>query len=1153
MMPAAKHGDPQIGVDIHLCTVPPSPSPVPLPTPHTSVVFDPFDYVPILGATVTVCGMKRATAGTGATAIHIPPGFPFAPKLPDREDEIFMGSATVVADGDPFSFTSVPTLSCQIVGMPSPPRPKKKKKNLMMLPTTVNLAIPTNVVVGGPPTISLMGMAFKAGFAALGKVAKSGLFKKARKWAADKLNLKKPGFLRCKVFRAEPVSILNGSVSVEQQDFVLPGRIPVEWDRTYRSDSLNTGVCGRGWETLADTRMEISSEDGGVLVHSPSFGLLSFSQLPAAVGEDAAELEFMDGSLLVDHGDEYWITTKEDRIYSFSKERCATDKQGQQYWPISRITDLCDNSLTFVYNDNRVVAIEESAGRRLSLFYDGDRLASVTLVDRTSSNKQHTFVRYQYDENGDLISVIDALDNPYTFAYEEEHRMVRHTDRNGLSFYYAYEQSEEGEWRVVHAWGDEGLYDYIFEYLDELNERRITDSLGHVSTVKLDGAGLPISEIDPLDGMTIFEYDEVGRTTAVTDPAGRRTEYGYDASGNLIKLTRPDGECIETAFNQANKAERITDPNGNTWLQSWDERGLLIEQTTPLGNTSTYTYDNHGQLTEFINARDARTQLGFDSTGNLLAIKDALGHSTQFAYDRLGNVLAKIDPLKQRTAYCYDAKSRLTEAELPSGAAIRCAYDPEDNLTRYVDEDGAETRLEYFGQGEIKRRIQPDGHKVEYQYDTEERLIGVTNQRGETYELKRDALGRIVEETDYWGQTRHYSYDAGGHLVSSADPLDRMIAYGTDPLGRILQKTLPDGFTEEFAYDANGNLTETRNPHAEIKRSFDEEGRLTEEMQGDFVIRNSYDANGNRISRETSLGNTVAYEFDALDQAIAVCINQEKPIEIKRDALGRIAREQLSPQLSRSLSYSADGYLTEQAVTANELPLFATEFSYDAAGNLTERKDSQYGTDAFRYDPMGRIVEHLDPRQQLTHYLNDPAGDRLRTGVVGSIYSGADDATGDEQSAQTGPTEDQWIREGRHQSTRYRFDRAGNLVERRDGERDLQLVWDANQRLVESHAGDKITRYGYDPLGRRLFKETEGQRTSFYWDGDALLGETTVAVSAEPEQVAESSPDTAQEYLYYPETFEPLALIVDKEAPEIYIYQNDPNGCPTRLIDITAR
>ena len=1157
MMPAAKHGDPQIGVDIHLCTVPPSPSPVPLPTPHTSVVFDPFDYVPFLGATVTVCGMKRATAGTSATAIHIPPGFPFAPKLPDKDDEIFMGSSTVVADGDPFSFTSVPTLSCQVAGMFSPPRLKKKgPPKAMVLPLTVNLAIPTSVIVGGPPTISLMGMAFKGAFAALGKFAKSGIFKKMRKWAADKLNLKKPGFLRCKVFRAEPVSILNGSVSVEQQDFILQGRIPVEWNRSFRSDNSHAGLCGRGWETLADTRMEISAEDGLVHVYSPSFGLLVFNRLPVAVGKDAAELELMDGSLLTDDGQTFRITTKENRIYHFPKNSVAINEHGRQYWHIGLISDLCGNTLTFEYRGGHIVAINESTGRRLALTIENDRLAAVTLID-PSANKEHTFVRYQYDQQGDLVAVIDALNSPYTFAYND-HRLVRHTDRKGLSFYYKYTMSEEGEWRVTHAWGDDDLYDYRFEYLDAINERRITDSLGHISIVKLNEDGLPISEIDPLDGMTIFEYDEVGRTTAVVDPGGQRTEYLYDERGNLLKLTRPDGESVETTFSETNKATTITDPNGSSWQQRWDERGLLVEQTTPLGNLSRYAYDHAGQLTGFINPRNTRTELTFDGVGNLASIKDALGHSTRFSYDFLGNVTGKTDPLGHETQYRYDAKSRLTVARLPSGATIRCAYDAEDNLTRYVDENGAETRLEYCGLGEIKRRIQPDGHTVEYHYDTEERLIGVTNQRGETYQLKRDALGRIVEEVDYWGQARRYTYNASGYLTAATDPLGRTIHYTTDPLGRILKKILPDGFIEEFAYDANGNLTETKNPHADVKRQFDAESRLTEEVQGGFCITNTYDANGNRIARETSLGNNIAYDFDGLDQVISISINQDDPIQIGRDVAGRIAHEQLTSQISRRFAYSADGYLTEQSISANESPLFATRFSYDAAGNLTERNDSRYGVDVYRYDPMGRITEHLDPRGKITTFLNDPAGDRLRTRIV---------ETAQQQIVGGEGEQGEWSREGEYDGTYYRFDRAGNLVERRDSERDLHLVWDANQRLAESYADGVVTRFGYDPVGRRLFKETGDKRTLFYWDGDVLVGEALAGtnlpkkpgLSAEGNviELAErrkledgGAVQKVREYVYYPETFEPLALIdVDGGDRSVYHYHNDPNGCPTRLTD----
>src|SRR5262245_14616636 len=127
MMPAAKHGDPQLGIDIHMCAVPPSPTGVPLPTPHISIVFDPFDYIPVIGATVTVCGMKRATAGTNGMVIHIPPGFPIlpTPKPIEKDDELFMGSSTVVADGDPMSHIALPVLACQIAGMASIPRLRK--------------------------------------------------------------------------------------------------------------------------------------------------------------------------------------------------------------------------------------------------------------------------------------------------------------------------------------------------------------------------------------------------------------------------------------------------------------------------------------------------------------------------------------------------------------------------------------------------------------------------------------------------------------------------------------------------------------------------------------------------------------------------------------------------------------------------------------------------------------------------------------------------------------------------------------------------------------------------------------------------------------------------------------------------------------------
>jgi YD repeat-containing protein len=208
---------------------------------------------------------------------------------------------------------------------------------------------------------------------------------------------------------------------------------------------------------------------------------------------------------------------------------------------------------------------------------------------------------------------------------------------------------------------------------------------------------------------------------------------------------------------------------------------------------------------------------------------------------------------------------------------------------------------------------------------------------------------------------------------------------------------------------------------------------------------------------------------------------------------------------------------------------------------------------------MGRIIEHLDPQQRLTRYFNDPAGDRLRTRIVES---------GRHRVVGVGVVEDEWSREGDYEGTYYRFDRAGNLVERRDKVRDLHLMWDANQRLIESHVDGKVTRYGYDPLGRRLFKETGNKRTLFYWDGDAIVGESVVALNQpqenmtamvsnviaidrrQEEKVRAVTQHKGREYIYYPETFEPLAIVEGGEADRcVYQYHNDPNGCPTRLTD----
>ncbi|NKI70434.1 type IV secretion protein Rhs [Collimonas pratensis] len=1168
MTNAAKHFDPQIGIDIHMYEMPPGP----LPTAHISIVLDPFDYLPFIGATVQVAGVKRATAGTQGLSVHIPLGVwmpPLrAPEGPQFDDQIFMGSKTVLADGSPFSRLGMPVLDCSVVGMVPPFRLKKSAEPhmSMTLPTSVNLAIPDTVFVGGPPSImeALEGIAAQLALAGLvkglGKGLKALRETKYFKRAADALKTKykklfenmEAGFLKCKVLRAEPVDIRDGSVAVSHQDFSIPGRLPLSWSRDYSSNNSYDGMCGHGWQTPADFRLEIDV-DGTVLFFEAS-GAAVFPRLPASVGADHAVTEFVDGARLCwaqdDGADLLQVLTKDDLRYVFRKPVSnAPPLRRALHLPIDRIEDLCGNHWRFERADDHLTRIVESGidglpGRFIEVHEHDGKIHRLGLHD-PATGLTHPLVAYKY-QNRDLVAALDALNAACTFEYDSHH-MVRHADRLGLSFYYAY----DSEWRVVHAWGDHGLHDYRFAYNELLRETEVTDSLGHTSLIKFDENNLPLCEIDPLGGVMIFEYDEVGRTTAVVDPAGLRTEFDYDERGNLLKLLQPDGTAVSAVFDDANHMTEVIDPLGQHWRRIWNKHGLPLELSTPMGACSRFIYDAYGQLVTHINPRGATTSLVFDRYGNLSQLTDPLGHRSHFEHDALGRLRRHTDATGDITEYRYDVKGRLLQTQRAEGVSIHYDYDAEDQLIGYTDQNGGRTRLEYFGTGQITKRLQADGHVMQYLYDTEEQLTGVVNQRQESYRLKRDALGRVVEEIDYWKQSRHYRYDSGGNLLSATDPLGRIIAYTTDRLGRITKKTLPDSdhparqLHETFSYDKTGALIEMRNPHRHILRKFDADGRLSEEVQDGFQITYRYDEAGNRLLRQTSAGNKIVSTYDLRDQAATIAINDAAPILIERDALGRPVKEQLSSSVQRHLRYDASGHLTAQTVLSDQAPLFATGYEYDRAGNQTRRSDSEHGSDLYRYDPLGNLLRHTDPAGKVTEFLNDPAGDRLHTRIRQMEMQ---QAAGGE-----GQAEVLWSREGSREGTHYVFDRAGNLVRRGSSstastnpsatDATLQLRWDANQRLIESSQAGQTTRYGYDPLGRRVFKRNPTHTTWFFWDGDALLGEVQQANATQSVDIwsAGNVADfmaarkrlsalktlhaQAREYVYYPTTFVPLALI----------------------------
>lgn len=1116
MMPAAKMMDPVMGVDVHIIQPPGPVPPVPVPHPFIGMLFDPMDLVPIVGATVMVNGMPRAIAGTAGKALppHIPIGGVFV-KPPSNECEMFMGSATVVADGDPTSYMALPALSCNDIGMPAPPRTNPKKKTKMkslVLPTSVVLPIPAGlpVLIGGPPTISMMALGMKAGMSALGKLLKKPkkllkrAFKRLKKKALKKM---KPGFIKCKVLRAEPVHIITGEVVVEQRDFALGWRIPLDWTRRYGSQRQRVGLLGRGWETPADARLEFDV-DGSITFHDGTSGAAVFPGWPS----DGAVMEMVAGAVLSRTDDGLMVRAKGGLRWFF---RAPT--AGEHEVPVAHVMDGCDNWLQFVRDTNGALTeVRDSSGQRVVARVRNGLLAGLALAD-PETDRLLPLVRYEYDNRGDLVAVFDALNVPYRFAYDWQRRLERHTDRVGLSFHYEYDEPTPHA-RCVHAWGDGGLYDYRFEYLPAIGQVRITDSLGHTSLVEHDEDGLPLREVDPLGGVTTWGYDDAGRCSAEVDAAGRRTEWEYDGAGNLVKVVRADGTEVAAEYNEVGLTTVITDPGGGHWEQEWDTHGLLRRRTGPLGGSWHFDYEDRGALRAVTDPIGNTTTFEVNQFGRMLGMTDPTGGVTVVEHDAMGNVISRTDAAGHRTSYDYDSKGRLTEIRNAAGGVVQCQYDSADRLSWLRDELGNVTELRYVGIGEVAERRNPDGTRVRYTYDTEERLVSVVNERGQVYRMDRDALGRAVQHVDYWGNERVQVYAGSGDLSASIDAMGRQTSYEFDGMGRLTAMRYADGSADLFAFDACGRMTLAENGTSVVRRTYDPEGRLIAEDQDGFLVQSEYDAIGRRVSRRSSNGHELGFTFDARGGVTGIDLDSSELVRIEHDVRGMVVRERLSQNLERSLSWDSIGQLVGQGLRSGGGTVVGRTFAYDAAGNLIRRTGHQSDPVTYTHDPLGRVLETLDPAGRVIHFLYDAAGSLLHEGTGSPAGAGR----ASERVAR------------RADGTEYHFDAAGNLARRSGRAGEATFVWDSANRLVEAltERGQRVV-YRYDALGRRVSKDIDGRRTIFRWDGDRLLAD----------EVEQGHP---REFIYRPGSFEVLASV----NGVVRHYENDQIGLPRELVAV---
>ncbi|WP_353637223.1 RHS repeat-associated core domain-containing protein [Pseudomonas sp. MYb327] len=917
-----------------------------------------------------------------------------------------------------------------------------------------------------------------------------------------------------------PVSMVTGEELLTLNDAVLDGVLPFEFTRLYRTSAveLDSGL-GFGWSHSLAHRLELSGDTVTWVDHEnrrTPFPLPSLTRpvIHNSLSRAAIYLGDQPEELIVA------LAGESARFFHFLDGR------------LSAISDAYGNRLTLQRDlSDRVLRLDNGAGRSLLLRYERQHLIAVDyqrfhLADEQvpAWRTEQTLVTYGYDARGRLIAATNAANESERYDYDEQHVILQRQLAGGASFYWEWERSGKAA-RCIRHWASFAQMDTRYSW-DDTGGVRLKHADGSEEVYVHDQQARLVHRVEADGGERRKAYDAEGRLIAEQDPLGAVTEYRYDEVGRLIALIPPEDE--PTSYEYRNGFLHARYRGQAKWTYRRNAQGDVTWLIDPDGQSTYHDYDAQGRLRAIRYPDHSQHLLKWNSLGQLLEETLPDGGRRQFAYDALGRRTTAQDEFGDVTHYQWDAVGRLLQTTLPNGASRCFSYNAYGRITAERDELDRVTRYEYADDLHlVSRRINPDGSELKYRYEHAQLLLTeIENEAGDTYHLDYTPGGLIRQETGFDGRRTAYAYDLNGQLLDKTefgdDGSQLVTGYQRDSAGRLLVKTLPDGSQVDYRYDSLGRLVSVDDGQDHpLEFEYDFHDRLISEHQGWGTLRYGYDVSGQLQHLRLPDNSRLHYHRAEGGALTAIDLNGSR-LTTHSFVGGREQTRQQGLLLS-DYAYDEQGRLQAHAVSQNQRPLYRRDYAYGANGNLLQISDTRHGQRRYQYDPLDRLTDVRHARDQdPEHFSHDPAGNLL-------IHD------------RPGPWHLKGNRLRRHGDRHYDYDAYGNLLRERRGQHVTEYRYDSQHRLIGINLPDgRETSYRYDAFGRRIDKTVDGQTTSFFWQGDQL--------------VAESSPTHYRSYLYEPGSFRPLALLDGKGPKKAcpFYYQLDHLGTPQELTDYSG-
>ncbi len=638
------------------------------------------------------------------------------------------------------------------------------------------------------------------------------------------------------------IDVATGEAVLREVDLRLPGYIPLELARVYRSGYPPGGMLGHGWRFNLDIALHLDRE-----VWSLQYGsgkVVRFKPVQVGVQVTQAEL----GMVLQHHPNEYVV-------YASPLVQMVFPKRYAQRGivPLGQLEDLGGNKIQFFYQGNRLMHLVDTVGREIKLLYTGANIGGIQLRGPDRSQPPLTQRAFRYDGRGDLIEVQDAVGRRKQYQYRD-HLLVAAVNPMGGT-----ECVQYGEDKRCHTrWDTNGGKVRQFAYDDGRQAVHVMDSEGRRTVYICMMNGQVLSRTTPNGFTQHFYYNEAQQPLGYTDLVGNIAMFVHaDEKGSFTRIQ--SDTFTKAELDERGLATTWMDARGIVYHLTYDAQGRLFTQAVTDETTWRYERDSRGRITALHTPEERRIR--FRSEEGALVIEDELGLCLRERYDLMGRTVERHDALGRQQQWQYDGEGRLLRYGVVGGFHLICNYNPGGQLTSVQDAEGRKATLQYDAHGRLQASKDEEGHSWRYGYDREGKVTQIQDQRGGMASLTYDAEGHLLHVEGWNGQGARFAR-SGEETVVTVDDQGLKQEWHYGGLGAPLTQQTGEQEGPHFIFDNQGSLAEASLPGATWTWAYDEQGNLASLQRNDVMLSFSFTRDGQLAAVMDEAGNGVQLLYD---------------------------------------------------------------------------------------------------------------------------------------------------------------------------------------------------------------------------------------------------------------------------------------------------